>query len=463
MALMYDHNADKAPSTHKDFSTDEKEDNGSAMGKRGSSIQSDNGTSNWLSKFDESRPDNIKSYTKDETWSRFDKVLRHSWAYSWLVSRLSQRYLLSFSSPNLLDGIENEVFLRLYTSGAPRRMSRRKPLPVAELTFPIIWDPGLYLLGQSSLSELWNRVICVTGTRSEAQATTVSNYMCQTWTKTGKCILELLEGLMHHSEQDRCLSKICQFNQRMQPGKADVAHLDGGNCWHLRARISPSGSCSIIVIGGFRFVSEVAGQVAWLEATLRPKQWSDGVVVCQPRLKSLVIDQQHTEAALLKATCQFSVDYEKDHKATMHDMEDGFCWSVLFSNTTLVSGYPILRRPSKCPGLEVSLSTMAFLTQSKHIFQIGDRMIQKGLSSLLIASKATRDIVIWHALVSHKSGERISYFDERLDTLQYSLDDLTSLRMLEGARHIVGWCTSATDMCGKKHLLTSNCIISDAS
>jgi hypothetical protein len=74
----------------------------------------------------------------------------------------------------------------------------------------------------------------------------------------------------------------------------------------------------------------------------------------------------------------------------------------------------------------------------------------KGYTSLLIATLATSSVVVWHLLVSDRSGERISYVDSRLDKLDIRMSENMSLRMLEGARHIVGWCNSATDFCGKR-------------
>ena len=72
----------------------------------------------------------------------------------------------------------------------------------------------------------------------------------------------------------------------------------------------------------------------------------------------------------------------------------------------------------------------------------------KGFSSLLIATAVESSPVMWHALVSSKADERISYFDTPIDGLLPMKDDLPLLRALESSRHIIGWCSQATDLCG---------------
>ncbi|RBQ71580.1 hypothetical protein FVER14953_20679 [Fusarium verticillioides] len=67
---------------------------------------------------------------------------------------------------------------------------------------------------------------------------------------------------------------------------------------------------------------------------------------------------------------------------------------------------------------------------------------------LMVATQATADVVVWHLLVSQKPEERISYVDPRLDHIDIKSSEEISLRHIEGKRHIIGWCTKATDLCG---------------
>jgi hypothetical protein len=50
---------------------------------------------------------------------------------------------------------------------------------------------------------------------------------------------------------------------------------------------------------------------------------------------------------------------------------------------------------------------------------------------------------------SKRLSERISYYDDRLDTLNLTHVKEKSLRDLEKGRHYVGWCPDVDDFCGQ--------------
>lgn len=77
----------------------------------------------------------------------------------------------------------------------------------------------------------------------------------------------------------------------------------------------------------------------------------------------------------------------------------------------------------------------------------------KGFNSLLIATLATSGLVLWHLLVSNDHDERISYYDSRLDSMDLEINPAHPLRSLETARHIVGWCANADELCGTYSVL----------
>ena len=134
------------------------------------------------------------------------------------------------------------------------------------------------------------------------------------------------------------------------------------------------------------------------------------------------------------------------------DDKHGSCWFPLFSNISIISGFPILRRPQSTPGLEISLAVLASLIRSREIVQCGRRIMMKGFDSLLLATMVTSTTVYGHLSVSGESGKRIGYFDDihnqnsDPDPIQ---GNLPTLQTLQSARHIVGWCPDAEDMCGK--------------
>lgn len=177
------------------------------------------------------------------------------------------------------------------------------------------------------------------------------------------------------------------------------------------------------------------------------------MLTCLPRVEDLSISTNDgsTPGVVVIGSCRILFDLEKF--AETYNPLDGFCWGPLFYGTILVSGYPVPRRSESDTGLEVSLAIMACLVRSQQIVQWDERIIMKGFSSLLVATLATANIVVWHLVANRDSSKRISYTDPRLDTLNARMPEEFSLRLLEGSRHIIGWCSSATDFCGKQFFL----------
>lgn len=127
----------------------------------------------------------------------------------------------------------------------------------------------------------------------------------------------------------------------------------------------------------------------------------------------------------------------------------GLCWGNLFCSPVLVQGFPILKRSIPKTGLEISLAELATIIGSNQVVRWDQRIIMKGFNMLAVATLAAADIIIWHLLVSGEADERISYVDPGLGELDSENFEGISLRMLEEKRHVVGWCATATDLCGK--------------
>ncbi|KAF4980050.1 hypothetical protein FZEAL_3912 [Fusarium zealandicum] len=67
---------------------------------------------------------------------------------------------------------------------------------------------------------------------------------------------------------------------------------------------------------------------------------------------------------------------------------------------------------------------------------------------LLAATLAATDMMVWHLLISEGADKRISYIDSRLHVLCIEGLESLSFRFLEGKRHVVGWCGTATELSG---------------
>lgn len=206
---------------------------------------------------------------------------------------------------------------------------------------------------------------------------------------------------------------------------------------------------SISVRAGAHFISEFSQQIAWLAATFRLSPYVQGIAACRPYIKHLSVPKTSDGGSPTTAVgiCNFAFDFGIGDTTDYND--SGFCWSSFFHNPVLVTGFPILKRPVSSTGLEMSLSTMAYLVQSEQLVQYGESYSIKGFSSLLAATLVTSSVVLWHLFVSRTPGERISYFHNQDTSLELDQGKNQSLRLLGSSRHIVGWCVEAMDFCGE--------------
>ncbi|KAH6976285.1 hypothetical protein BKA56DRAFT_488826 [Ilyonectria sp. MPI-CAGE-AT-0026] len=423
-------------------------------------------TSDWLSQVEpgllnDPWEEDLISDSEDEPdlfqFADYEQFVRKSGAYKWLLSKIRQYHQLSYGNYDFMSEIGTQIQNRLWTQAPLRQISGRKPSSTVTMAFSLDWNPMSIFRDREldlTLTDIFERVMCLTGTVYEAQATTVMEYMAQTWPETGEHIIALIKKLVSSPEGKECGYQLPESPVTLQDRLSDSVPLRKPSTPQLRAQILGPSDCSISVTGGLYFVSEIAEQVGWLAATLRcsPNAPSRCVVTCTPRVKDLQITTKETAdpVAAITGSCRIVFDFKQVTENDDPTERNGLCWVPLFMRPILVSGYPILRRSEKNTGIEMSLRFMACLVRSREVVQWEERIIIKGFSSLLVATLATAGTVVWHLLVSGSLEERISYVDPELDNLDIRMPEGFSLRDLEGSRHFVGWCANATDMCGYK-------------
>ncbi|KFH48915.1 hypothetical protein ACRE_002250 [Hapsidospora chrysogenum ATCC 11550] len=339
-----------------------------------------------------------------------EEFIRESGSYKWLLCIMRQHRRLRFRCPYLMSEIGTKVLKHLGAHERHRKLSHRRLPSATTMTFHLDWNPIEVLRDNGidpTLPSPIEGVLCLTGTIAEAQAATVGEYMAQTWPMTWRPLVILISELVSTVEGQPYL------------------------------------------------VSEIAEQLGWLAAALRssPVDSGQGVVYCEPDVKGIQVQNRNsqedgTASEQTTWSCRMTYDLEQISEASALQSQ-GFCWGTLFWNPILVKGYPTLTRPVSDTGLEVSLRTMAFLLRSEHFVQWGKRIILKGFSSMVVAIRATAGVVVWHLFSSPSPDERISYTDPRVETLSVDAHKGLSLRDLETHRHIIGWCASAMDLCGR--------------
>lgn len=208
----------------------------------------------------------------------------------------------------------------------------------------------------------------------------------------------------------------------------------------ISARFTETDHFVLHVQGIADVVAEVAEQIAWLVGALRQSSLDFGPVSCRPRI------QEYTNIAThFRIEIHLDLD-RRDYFGNLRNHDDGRCWYGMFRNPVVVAGYPILRRPTKSHGLEVSLNLMAELIGGQRVNDMMGNHYIKGLRSMLVMSgHDAGDIFTWHHLVNWNE-HRISY---SYGCRSQSNSVLAPSSSLAAARHIVGWCPRVSYQAGE--------------
>lgn len=216
------------------------------------------------------------------------------------------------------------------------------------------------------------------------------------------------------------------------------------NAWKTQSAVY------VEVCGSRSSIVETGEQLAWLGGTLRASPFA-GIALCSPYVDTHALTRDEQDGLKLRdlrdnspiLKINFTL-YKGNNNPGKY--KEGECWHDLFRNPVVVQGFPILERCSFSTGLEIPLNIMAALvgTARAHVFD--DTMILKGFSSMLVSTKRSDNLTIWHVLF-HADGTHISYAERGLSTLR-----LTNFTDLQTSRHIVGWCSRARGCAGKLHI-----------
>ncbi|KAI9662604.1 MAG: hypothetical protein M1821_008771 [Bathelium mastoideum] len=205
-----------------------------------------------------------------------------------------------------------------------------------------------------------------------------------------------------------------------------VANLPDGT--ELNARIEER-KFIITTIGTGDSLAEIGQQFAWLGAALRSSPFKTGVAISSAFVRAPA--SKFTPSAEIR----YQIGFKIDQPVTRGGGQSGECWHSMFRNPVMVSGYPTLRKHEDGLGIEMPLNMIGALAGSEQVNTFDGKVFVKGFSAMLIATKITRDLLIWHYSYNNEGG-RISYLDHQVQSV-----DNISLLQLDGARHVVGWCS----------------------
>jgi hypothetical protein len=146
--------------------------------------------------------------------SDYKVFIESSESYRWLVSRFRQHRQLSNGDRDTKSDVGSSLRERLRTQEALRKMSHRRPLSKVVVEFVLQWHPKSHVDDQGDdqpMPKTLDNILCLTGSWYEAQATTIADYMRQTWPVTGEAVVSLFRQLMNVSGEETC---VCGYPKR---------------------------------------------------------------------------------------------------------------------------------------------------------------------------------------------------------------------------------------------------------
>lgn len=141
--------------------------------------------------------------------SDYENFIQSSRSYSWLICELNQHEKLSpMGSDAAISKIGSTIRDHFRAQMCSRKMSNRRPISGLQVDFVIPWShsrSAWWKIPHSTSSSILDKLLCITGSKCEAQAMTVKAYMRQTWPTTEDVVTRLFERLLLLEDNRSCI------------------------------------------------------------------------------------------------------------------------------------------------------------------------------------------------------------------------------------------------------------------
>ncbi|KAH7140297.1 hypothetical protein B0J13DRAFT_637783 [Dactylonectria estremocensis] len=314
-------------------------------------------------------------------------VLDEASAYQSLLDTVRREMAIRHVQPNYMEMVRQKISEAL----PPQKISRYRQSPMLEATIELEWNPLAFFEAQKydlPPHEAAEKVIVLTGSYTDVQATSCAEYMSQTWPSTGTYTLPC-------------------FSIMLQDGQYRPQHVPASPGSQISLFLRES-QLVCEVIGTRAYLTEIGEQLAWLGAALQPGSLLEGVSCSLPIVETVSVATSTSisqSASSAKALC-YKIAFCVENLDQELVPSNGQCWHNLFRNPVIVQGYPI----------QISLQMMAGLAQAQYLNIFCSRPIIKGFSTM------------FH--ISFTQGVTC-----------YALS--ASIPEIERSRHILGWCSEA--------------------
>jgi hypothetical protein len=199
-----------------------------------------------------------------------------------------------------------------------------------------------------------------------------------------------------------------------------------------------NGRTKITAMGHALFISSTAEILVWLSTSCRASSKPGQPQAYRTRLRKG--EERGTDLT-------FAAELEIVENAEIGDSPHATCWHGMFRNPVIAHNYPTPHRMSQEMGLELSLDLMLALARTFWAAVYDGVLLLKGFNTILTPTLKTGDSVVWHLTVD-KSGDRLSYNAGVGSSCLHSIGEA----IFDGARHFVGWTTTADFLVGESIL-----------
>ena len=127
--------------------------------------------------------------------AEYEQFVSESQAYRWLLGSIERHFELEARGENRMASIGDDIRSQLLSHPALRKVSRAAPPATVKALFSLDWDLHQFFKDQEyglPSGQVFDHVICLTGTFQQAQAMTIAEFLEQTWPLTHQPLRDLL-------------------------------------------------------------------------------------------------------------------------------------------------------------------------------------------------------------------------------------------------------------------------------
>ena len=366
-------------------------------------------------------PEITPSERENNDLEAYTKLVLESSHLDWLLRKLDRELEFEVLGREHMNKIAR--FIIAQHAGNERLVRRRRP-ETLRLAFTFMW---IQLIFNSSVEKLWARgydkddivsvatldqALVLTGTASDAVATTIGEYLNMIWFGRGTHVIDLIKEAL------------------LSPGITKEKRSDDVE---LTACMQES-QVSIECKGELYAIAEVAEILGWLASVFSPSS-GEGNHLIGPSISWIEKDEA-------KSFDNYTHYHIGSSSQRVEDEPSSGCWYGMFEHVAIIEGYPIPRRNGTGIGLELSLYMIAKLLRTNHTTIRNGSLAIREYSHALFPTSRSDNIIRWHYIYD-ADGANMPYWKAHSRSVH---NLLTS--DLPHHKHFVGWCSKANTIAG---------------